>query len=89
LAVGFHLYTRLLADAVRQLRRVEAVTETGEAAPQRLEGPIWSGLSRPISMPVTVDLPLAVGIPADYIADTDLRLLVPAHRRPREAGSMH
>jgi transcription-repair coupling factor (superfamily II helicase) len=25
-------------------------------------------------MPVSVDLPLAVGIPADYIADNDLRL---------------
>jgi transcription-repair coupling factor (superfamily II helicase) len=25
-------------------------------------------------MPVTVDLPLAAGIPADYIADNDLRL---------------
>ena len=25
-------------------------------------------------MPVTVDLPLAVGIPSDYIADTELRL---------------
>jgi transcription-repair coupling factor (superfamily II helicase) len=73
-AVGFHLYTRLLADAVRQLRRGQVVTEAGKAAAQRLEGPIWSELSRPISMPVTVDLPLAVGIPSEYIADTDLRL---------------
>jgi transcription-repair coupling factor (superfamily II helicase) len=29
---------------------------------------------QPMSMPVNVDLPLAVGIPADYIADQDLRL---------------
>lgn len=27
-----------------------------------------------MAMPVNVDLPLAVGIPADYIADQDLRL---------------
>src|SRR6185503_6265741 len=33
-----------------------------------------SSLTQPISMPVNVDLPLAVGIPADYIADQDLRL---------------
>ena len=31
-------------------------------------------LTQPISMPVNVDLPLAVGIPADYINDQDLRL---------------
>jgi len=29
---------------------------------------------QPISMPVNVDLPLAVGIPSDYIPDQDLRL---------------
>jgi transcription-repair coupling factor (superfamily II helicase) len=33
-----------------------------------------SSLTQPISMPVNVDLPLAVGIPADYITDQDLRL---------------
>ena len=33
-----------------------------------------STFQQPISMPVNVDLPLAVGIPGDYIADQDLRL---------------
>ncbi|HMD81201.1 MAG TPA: TRCF domain-containing protein, partial [Anaerolineales bacterium] len=33
-----------------------------------------SSLTQPISMPVNVDLPLAVGIPASYIGDQDLRL---------------
>src|SRR6185436_10434722 len=33
-----------------------------------------ASLSQPISMPVNVDLPLAVGIPTDYIPDQDLRL---------------
>jgi transcription-repair coupling factor (superfamily II helicase) len=31
-------------------------------------------MSLPLAMPVNVDLPLAVGIPADYIPDQDLRL---------------
>ncbi len=73
-ALGFHLYTRLLADAVRQLRR-DTAAATGHShadippAPRGL-----LDLGRPISMPVTVDLPLPVGIPADYIADSELRL---------------
>jgi len=66
-AVGFHLYTRLLADAVRHLRF------RGHQAAQQP-----SDLStfdfRPVSMPVNVDLPLAVGIPSEYIPAQDLRL---------------
>jgi len=72
-AVGFHLYTRLLADAVRQLRRGQAAEAEGRTQAVQ-EMPAWADLGRPISMPVSVDLPLAVGIPADYIADHDLRL---------------
>jgi transcription-repair coupling factor (superfamily II helicase) len=71
-AVGFHLYTRLLADAVRQIRRIE-VANNGA---QKIEsGKLsLSSFQQPLSMPVNVDLPLAVGIPADYISDQDLRL---------------
>jgi len=74
-AVGFHLYTRLLADAVRQIRRIEASRKDGETKDDmgKIEISLKS-LTQPISMPVNVDLPLAVGIPADYIADQDLRL---------------
>ena len=84
-AVGFHLYTRLLADSVRELRRGQAVAERagGPATPE--DRVVWTGLSRPISMPVAVDLPLAAGIPADYIADTDLRLRL--YRRNRRSVS--
>jgi len=74
-AVGFHLYTRLLADAVRQIRRLETSRKGGEKKDERRKIDIaLSSLTQPISMPVNVDLPLAVGIPADYIADQDLRL---------------
>jgi transcription-repair coupling factor (superfamily II helicase) len=62
--VGFHLYTRLLAQAVRALRRA-----SGFAAPQGLQ------LStQDVRMPVNVDLPLAVGIPIDYVPDQNMRL---------------
>jgi transcription-repair coupling factor (superfamily II helicase) len=72
-ALGFHLYTRLLADAVRQLRRRalgpgEALNGAPAAPPALIE------LGQPVPLPVTVDLPLAVGIPSEYIIDTDLRL---------------
>jgi transcription-repair coupling factor (superfamily II helicase) len=82
-AVGFHLYTRLLADAVRQIRRIEVSKKNGEVKDEPFDftqgkrrkiDVALSSLTQPISMPVNVDLPLAVGIPASYIADQDLRL---------------
>jgi hypothetical protein len=74
-AVGFHLYTRLLADAVRQIRRIEMARDNGEVKDEKRKIEVsLTSLSQPISMPVNVDLPLAVSIPADYIADQDLRL---------------
>lgn len=66
-AVGFHLYTRLLADSVRRLR-----ASAGGKLPPAAAG--FEQFSAPLSMPVNVDLPLAVGIPAEYIPDQDLRL---------------
>ena len=74
-AVGFHLYTRLLADAVRQIRRQEASRSNGKMRDDQGKTDIaFASFSQPLSMPVNVDLPLAVGIPAEYIADQDLRL---------------
>ncbi len=70
-AVGFHLYTRLLADSVRRLRRQAGDQFKADTA--RVESSLAS-FSLPISMPVNVDLPIAIGIPANYIADQDLRL---------------
>ncbi len=62
-AVGFHLYTRMLAQAVKQLRQM-----TGMKAPDDEPTP------RGMHLPVSVDLPLAIGIPVEYIADQNLRL---------------
>jgi transcription-repair coupling factor (superfamily II helicase) len=63
-SVGFHLYTRLLAQAVRQLRQL-----SGLPAPEtRAE------LIKDLSMAVAVDLPLPTGIPAAYVPDQNLRL---------------
>lgn len=62
-AVGFHLYTRLLASAVRRLRGERGLKSS--AAVESLEGPL---------MTVTVELPIPVSLPADYIPDKTIRL---------------
>ncbi len=70
-SVGFHLYTRMLSDAVRRLRRLAGDQLKMDIS--QMES-AFSSFSLPISMPVNVDLPLAVGIPSAYISDQDLRL---------------
>ncbi|MCZ2126554.1 MAG: transcription-repair coupling factor [Anaerolineales bacterium] len=76
-SVGFHLYTRMLADAVRRLRALAAKLPNPDYE-TRLSNLLTfdaSSLSlQPMASPVNVDLPLAVGFPADYIPDADLRL---------------
>ncbi len=57
-AVGFTLYTRMLSGAVNQMRAKQA----GKPLPPE---PIGS---------VTIELPLAVGLPASYVPDDKLRL---------------
>lgn len=62
-AVGFHLYTRLLSRAVKQIKTRTAITPAGEVMVTD-----WDlGLT-------TVDLPLPATLPPDYIPDRDLRL---------------
>ncbi|MFN8401729.1 MAG: transcription-repair coupling factor [Anaerolineales bacterium] len=70
-SVGFHLYTRMLADAVRRLRRI--ASEVYKVETDKFDT-AFSTFNLPLSIPVNVDLPLAVGIPANYIPDQDLRL---------------
>lgn len=60
-AVGFHLYTQLLSQAVKRLRAKQPAATTSIEA----TGPT-----------VTIDLPLQAFIPTDYIPDTALRLQV-------------
>lgn len=62
-AVGFHLYTRMLAQAVKQLRQVSG-----------MKAPDDEPMPRGTHLPVSVDLPLAIGIPVEYIPDQNLRL---------------
>ena len=68
-AVGFHLYTRLLATAVRSIRQANGTLNNGQKTPEL-------GFSKlePLGLPVNVDLPLAIGIPETYVPDTNLRL---------------
>ena len=73
-SVGFHLYTRMLSDAVRRLRRGDAQRSRTEGLEDSAFILQPSSLSLPLSLPVNVDLPLAVGIPSEYIPDQDLRL---------------
>ncbi|MFZ5903951.1 MAG: transcription-repair coupling factor [Chloroflexota bacterium] len=71
--VGFHLYTRLLADSVRRLRFANSTAQPSNL-PILRPGSGQAFNLQPVAMPVNVDLPLAIGIPADYIPDQDLRL---------------
>ncbi|MBI3162172.1 MAG: transcription-repair coupling factor [Chloroflexi bacterium] len=73
-SVGFHLYTRMLSDAVRRLRRGEGSRLKVEGSPEVTLDFQLSTFNLPLSLPVNVDLPLAVGIPSEYISDQDLRL---------------
>lgn len=62
-AIGFHLYTKALAAAVRRVRKD---LDTLGVSPPPL------GISEPLL--VSVDLPLPSAIPSDYVQDRSLRL---------------
>ena len=74
-AVGLNLYTRLLAQAVKQVK------EHGSLAEDAL--PISAATFHPI---ISVELPLEISIPADYIPDRELRLRL--YRRIADAHSL-
>jgi transcription-repair coupling factor (superfamily II helicase) len=63
-SVGFHLYTRLLAAAVRLQRGERGLSVSVEE----------NKLLKEVGSPINVDLPLATGIPSNYIPDQSLRL---------------
>ena len=60
-AVGFSLYTRLLADAVEEQKAKQAGIPEEKVKPSRLPVP-------------SIDLPLAAYIPEEYVSDLDTRL---------------
>ncbi|MGQ0601140.1 MAG: transcription-repair coupling factor [Anaerolineales bacterium] len=61
-AVGFHLYTRLLSQAVRQLKGQGTRDKAQESTAAEL------GAS------ANIELPLAISIPSDYVEDRKVRL---------------
>jgi len=69
-AVGFHLYTRLLADAVRHIRfeGKEGQEEDSSELSQIVSS------AREIRSPVSIELPLNLGIPISYVPDRGTRL---------------
>ena len=88
-AVGFDLYTRLLANAVEELRARQAATDGQERTdwPVDMERSDVEGLSEqgePTAMdaaltsdvPVSVDLRIPASIPQEYIPDLTTRLEV-------------
>lgn len=77
--VGFHLYTRLLRQAVTRLKRAwDNAEKDGEVT----DG--LPGLDLTLSL-VSVDLPLAVNLPEDYVGDRNLRLKL--YRRMAAIGN--
>ena len=63
-SVGFHLYTRLLAAAVRSQRGDRGMPVSDDE----------NNILKEVGAPINVDLPLATGIPSNYISDQSLRL---------------
>jgi transcription-repair coupling factor (superfamily II helicase) len=63
-AVGFHLYTQLLAQAIKKHRsQYDPEATAGLALPDKFS-----------LVPVTIELPLPSAIPTEYIPERDLRL---------------
>jgi transcription-repair coupling factor (superfamily II helicase) len=63
-SVGFHLYTKLLADSVQRLRHGKEVPALAEALQQEYP---------PVGLPVSVDLPIPISLPANYIPERQTR----------------
>ena len=74
-SVGFHLYTRLLADAVKR-------THENRGLPLDTNDPILKA-HHPL---VSVDLPLDTTIPNNYVPDLDMRLTL--YRRIADAQTL-
>lgn len=66
-AIGFSLYTRMLAQAVKTVRDLKGIEISDEdIAITREMGMLFD--------PITVELPLDIGIPDDYVSDRSTRI---------------
>jgi len=70
-AVGFDLYCRMLAQAVRELKGEEPSQLLGEEAALLRHNMAYL---QPLGSGVQINLPLAVSLPEDYVPDERLRL---------------
>jgi transcription-repair coupling factor (superfamily II helicase) len=64
-SVGFHLYTQMLARAVRQMKAQDSSAKKDIQA---------QGTTIPEGVDASVELPLTAGIPSEYVPDPVLRL---------------
>lgn len=75
-SVGFHLYTQMLSSAVKIERKLRGLPD--DSRDNLL-------VIKELSLPVTVDLPLPVELPTEYIADQSTRLKL--YRRMADVNS--
>jgi len=75
-AVGFHLYTRLLADAVKQTRANHGIPLDKNELAFKAHSPL-----------VTIDLPLHTTIPSQYVPEQSMRLRL--YRRIADVQTLH
>ena len=78
-AVGFDLYTRMLAQAVERQKQERALTPDGEGkkvptAPSGGVADAVATLLEPLDKTVQVTLPLSAFLPEHYISEPELRL---------------
>jgi transcription-repair coupling factor (superfamily II helicase) len=71
-AVGFDLYTRLLAKSVQEAKLHRQIAGRGRAESQPEEE--TAAYLRPLEQAVQINLPLAAHLPEDYVPDATLRL---------------
>lgn len=77
MSVGFHLYTRMLATEVKRLRyAISALTDKSDLEKAIYAGETDSIFNDEIKEPVTVELPLTIGIPSHYIPKQEMRLRI-------------
>jgi transcription-repair coupling factor (superfamily II helicase) len=65
-SVGFHLYTRMLAQAVKTVREIRGL-ESDESSDS-------ANMIQTMLNPVSVELPIDVGIPEEYVTEQKMRI---------------